>query len=197
MKASGWQIGLAAFGLLSACEVTSDPVAAKNPRYYDVAGFLEQTISELEKTPATLFKTITDRSVGTQTTRLDKPNWKTELEPFRDAELNRPAWRNAFDIDSVKESDGSQIITYRKRDGQKVPLNEAILTLNSERKLLRMVLVLEDNNMLFYTLKRLDLEVMPGSHPALKQYSISGVQKMIASDSVNYKVRGVVSRAAF
>jgi len=104
--------GVACITLLLSC---SNPKQSSIPPYFDLQGFMNGQIKTLKETKTGVIKhvSVDDKKEEHQ---FNSPDWKHELQPFIDADINKPAWRGSFAVDtaySVNEnSDTETIVTY-------------------------------------------------------------------------------------
>lgn len=87
--------------MLSGCE---EPTKKASIRYHDIAGFVKQQKARLIQQHAKLVKTGgTDGKLSTVS--LDSVNWGHELDPFLQADINKPSWQGFFKQDSSIHGD--------------------------------------------------------------------------------------------
>jgi len=59
-------------------------------------------------------------------------DWKEELDAFKEADINRPAWRGEFKIDSIS-LERVYIITY-KTDNEEIPVKNVVVTIDKDTR---------------------------------------------------------------
>ncbi|WP_225869617.1 hypothetical protein [Pedobacter psychroterrae] len=85
--------------------------------YFDLKGYFEQESIRLSKAAPLIVKTVrVNDSSETKTTRI--ADWRKELEIFKDADINKTAWKGLFKITKVN---GDQQYT---TDNEKIPVKE-------------------------------------------------------------------------
>jgi len=96
-------------------------------KYFDLKGYFTSDTARLNKQHQLVVKTVKHNGVG-ETQKVKIENWGQELDMFLSADINRPAWKDSY---TVQTSDG--ITSYRakepdlkvreiliKRDGEKI-----------------------------------------------------------------------------
>ncbi len=125
-----------------------------------------------------------------ETTRVAKPDWTKELQIFQQADIDKPALRGQYLVDSAATPDGGMRRTYRRRPGVSHPVEQlTVISQGSQVQQLRAVVA--QDNPLVYSAKRLELNCQNGQ---LTTYRVRGVQKLILFDSVQYAVQGRVGQ---
>jgi hypothetical protein len=59
-------------------------------------------------------------------------DWKEELDAFKEADINRPAWRGEFKIDSIS-LERVFVITY-KTDNEEIPVKNVVVTIDKDTR---------------------------------------------------------------
>lgn len=176
------------------CGQEQQPVSASSgkpsrpPRYFDVAGFLGQEAARLNQQKPAVEKQVKLRNGVLETTRVPQVDWAKELQIFQQADINKPALRGTYTIDSVTTPEGLTKRVYRRQPSQEYPVEQlAVLTEGSQLRLLTATLA--QDNPLVYSQKKLELQCQNGH---LTSYRVDGIQKLILFDSVRYSAAGRV-----
>ncbi|MEM7572981.1 MAG: hypothetical protein AAF433_08770 [Bacteroidota bacterium] len=83
--------------------------------FFDLAGYMQQEIESLQQEEVELEKTITLNG-ETETQRISDINYEQELLLFRNADINKPAWIEKYEL-STEELPEEQIrMTYTATD---------------------------------------------------------------------------------
>ena len=123
----------------------------------------------------------------------DSIDWETELEMFRQLDLNRPSFVNQYDVSEGGSGDVRETFTaYQRKEREPVvwlriyyDSTDRIATIEGE--------YLEENA-LYYNERRLRLTLdQAKSQPVLHSYSIVGKQRMLFSDTVRYRVEASIN----
>jgi serine protease inhibitor ecotin len=175
-------------GLLSCSEPAPDqPVSG--PAYFDVPAFIDKQIAMLSEQKAGLQKTVSFQDKKAETSTLPTVNWTEALQNFRETDLNKKALSDAYTVTNSKDPSGLHILYLRKpKVNAPVKSLEIITDAKDQVKMLRAVY--EEDNALFYNQEIRELHTGPNG--MLKQYRISGAQKVILFDPVPYKVEAAV-----
>ncbi|MBT9392921.1 hypothetical protein KLP40_07090 [Hymenobacter sp. NST-14] len=182
--------GLAALSLLAACgpgEPAPDP-AARRTAYFDVPGLLKAQSSRLDQRRPVVEKQVLLRDGQLETTRVAQTDWTKELQIFQQADINKPALRGLYAVDSVALPGGTLRRTYRRRPGTDHPV-EQLSVLSQGAQVQELTATVAQDNPLVYSAKQLEMHYQNG---LLATYRVTGVQKLILFDSVHYAVRGTV-----
>jgi len=73
-------------------------------RYFDLKQFIDADSVRLNKQAPLVLKTVQHNSDGAQTKRLIIRNWGQELELFSASDINKPAWRDSYQIQQQGDS---------------------------------------------------------------------------------------------
>jgi hypothetical protein len=161
---------------------------ARPPRYFDVAGFLGQEAARLNQQKPAVEKQVKLRNGVLETTRVPQVDWAKELQIFQQADINKPALRGTYTIDSLTTPEGLTKRVYRRQPGQEYPVEQlSVLTEGNQLRLLTATLA--QDNPLVYSQKKLELQCQNGH---LTAYRVDGIQKLILFDSVRYSAAGKV-----
>ena len=173
--------------LLTGC--MEQPQTVGEARYFDVAGFVDQQVTRLTDQPPLVRKqtALNGRRQERTTRRID---WARELNPFREADLNRPAWRDRYRIDTTTTGAGRRI-TYVARDGD-LPLDFLEIELAGDQ-LRALRADLRSENVLYDSRRRLELTCNPATGQ-LEHYGVRGFQKLVLRDSVRFHIDARLSR---
>ncbi len=180
----------AALGLLAACgpaEPAPNP-ALRQTSYFNLTSFLRELSAQLSRRQPAVEKQVILLDGQQETTRVAKPDWTKELQIFQQADIDKPALRGQYLVDSAAMPGGGMRRTYRRRPGVSHPVEQlTIISQGSQVQQLRAVVA--QDNPLVYSAKRLELNCQNGQ---LTTYRVRGVQKLILFDSVQYAVQGRV-----
>lgn len=183
--------------LLGACngsdnaEVRANP-ANRKPGYFDVKGFLDSQIAQLNRRQPALEKRVRLRDGAEETTRVTKTDWSKELQIFYQADINKPALRGAYAVaESAPHGNaaGQGQRAYVRKPGVEAPVEQ--LTINTmagapKDQVEDLTAVIKQDNPLFYAEKKLRLRSRNGM---VAEYEVQGVQKLVMFDTVRYSVR--------
>ncbi|MBT2558621.1 hypothetical protein J7E24_12560 [Hymenobacter sp. ISL-91] len=185
---------LALLLMTTACGTATDaPVPNEALRqhtsYFNLLGFLHEQSTELNRRKPTVEKQVLLRDGSQETERPTPIDWAKELQIFQQADIDKPALRGLYLVDSVATPDGLLRRTYRRRPGVEQPVRQlSVVSRGGQVQQVRATV--SQDNPLVYSAKTLELDSPDGQ---LRSYRVQGVQKLILFDSVRYAVRGVVS----
>lgn len=170
-------------GLLVLVGCVEAPSEIGREHYFDVAEFLEKQATRLTESGATVRKTVLLNGREERTVA-GAVNWARELAPFEAADLNRPAWRDRYRIDTVRRGEERRV-TYVARD-EDLPVDRLELLLRGEH-LHELRVDLRNRNVLYDSRRRLELFCDSTTH-LVRSYGVRGYQKLILRDSVRFAV---------
>lgn len=183
----GGLLGLASCGPGDTATVRPNP-ANRKPAYFNLLGFLEQQSTLLGQRRPAVEKQVLLRDGQQETTRVQPTEWAKELQIFQQADINKPALRSLYAVDSVALPSGLVRRTYRRLPGTDHPVEQ--LTVTSQGNVVQdITAAVAQDNPLVYSAKTLELHCQNGQ---LTSYRVNGVQKLILFDSIRYAVRGRV-----
>jgi hypothetical protein len=176
--------------LLSACNRTSQEY---DKVYFDFDSLINVQAAELLKAQSTISKkSIINGKQDDSSFIPDSLNLANELDVFRQLDLiNKPLYRNSYEIrDGEKDTRSNLLIrTYTAKSPSPVSFVKFYYR-SSPRDLKKIESVFHEENTLYDTKRNLLLEFddISGT-PLLSGYELSGTQKMILNDTVNFSVR--------
>ena len=99
--------------LILLCAISSCTEDKKTPdvknKYFDIRGFFNREILRLSTANRTVQKTVVHNGVS-EVKQVKIPNWKNELDVFSASDLNKPSWRDSYNI---KVNDDGIVYTTR------------------------------------------------------------------------------------
>ena len=84
---------------IASCKRDSN-AAADSKAFFDIKGYFEADSARLTKGNPLITKTVTHNQIP-ETQKVHIPNWGTELSLFIGSDINKPAWRNSYDVNST------------------------------------------------------------------------------------------------
>jgi len=121
---------LALIGLFSACE--GEEKSADIVSFFSIENYFNEQIQNLEKGAYQLEKTLTINERA-ETKKTENIDYQTELAPFVNHDINRPAWSDKYSIDSLIESGQLKTITYQALDASLKTQSLSIHFVENER----------------------------------------------------------------
>lgn len=192
-KRHGWVLGVLA--TLAGCGPGEDAAVRPNPAnrkpaYFNLLGFLEDQTAQLRRRQPAVQKQVLLRNGQQQATRVAQTDWTKELQIFQQADINKPALRGLYQLDSVTTAEGFTRRTYRRQPGTDHPVTY-LSVVSQGATVQHITAAVAQDNPLVYSAKTLALHCQNGQ---LVRYQVTGVQKLILFDSVRYAVRGEMVR---
>ncbi len=176
-------------GLFLGCENPAQQ--AKQPDvYYDVASFVKGQIATLNALKPTVSKAL-DIKGQKQTQTTKAVNWSRELELFTQADINKPAFRNSYQISRPD----SLTYQYNLKPGEKLTVQTLRVKLDSLTRQPRQIdAVLATTNPLYHSERRLSLESGPDKSKRwqVRHYHMNGFQQLTFFGKNDFYVDGRV-----
>ncbi|MCS7019977.1 MAG: hypothetical protein RMJ87_13295 [Cytophagales bacterium] len=172
--------------LLGVAESCTSPVqpfpSNRESGYFSIASEIDRQVALLTASNAKGQKIVQVGAAPPDTVSLQATNWENELYLFKEADINKPAWIDAYEV--IQSADKT---VYRATHS--VPLVRQVMV----RGTLSQPTVIEahmvQSNLLYHTEKHLQLVFEEGK---LSTYRIEGFQKSLLADTTQYKLIGVV-----
>lgn len=165
--------------LVSACK---DAPSKQEQAYFSISAFLKKEIVQHRIENITLLKTVQQKE-RTESKKINAPDWENELKPFLEADIDKPAWKNSFSVDS-SVNDTIKFIRYKTKD-QKIPVKLFRIQYIHE-KIKTLFIKIEKSNSWFTLKQELTYTCDEG-------YSIHSEQQMTLSDISIYEIKGTLS----
>jgi hypothetical protein len=164
--------------LLSACneEVKENQVK----KYFDLKGLIDKQIKTLNTQKPVVQKivVIADSSENQSVKAID---WSKELELFMQADLNKPAFIQSYQVDS-----SSMGVKYTLKESEKLPVKYLNISRSGEDGIIVEALINNDNY-LYETERHLKLSI---KNSELTNYQIDGFQKIVFGNKKTFRING-------
>ncbi len=134
-----------------------------------------------------VLKSVTTEGKPTETIETSAVDWEDELAVFQETDLNRPALQEYYIRQEQALPDGSILVEYNRKEEAEPLVHYLRLELSPDRKLRKLNALIQDENILFYSRRNVQLTTDTQSGN-ISSYRVKGVQKLILSDSLHYQV---------
>jgi hypothetical protein len=132
------------------CSCHQDPAEAyyEDQRfYYDLPTFITKQANNLQTKNQRVRKHVTKDGHSHIIERGDI-EWTEELDLFLESDINRPAWRGEFKVDTIK-LEREYVITY-KTENKQIPVKNVVVTIDREtRQCLKLTVDRRTQNFLY------------------------------------------------
>ena len=172
---------------ITACERPSPPTFAEAEASYNLTPFLEREIERLQAEQPMVLKSVTTGRTQTETVEISEVDWEDELAVFEQTDLNRPALEEYYTKQEQVLDDGNIVVEYKRVEDAEPLVHYLRLELTPERKLKQLNALIQDQNLLFYSRRNVQLTADP-ANGHISGYRVEGVQKLVLSDSLHYRV---------
>ncbi len=117
------------FFLFASCSKEAQEKKSEPGKFFDLVAYFHNEAVALNATKPKITKTIIKDGATETKTLSDSIDWKKELKIFSENSINKPAWKDSFSADTLKES-SSNTITYKTAD-EKISVKEIVITTDS------------------------------------------------------------------
>lgn len=111
--------------------------------YFDIKGYFEKNIAQLKKQHHTVNKTVVHNGKS-ESKIVDINNWETELALFIESDINKPAWRGGYIIESNAEE-----ITYVAKRNTNLRTRRIVITKTKQGGIKQIWILNETDNALY------------------------------------------------
>jgi len=171
----------------TACERPTPPTAAEAEASYNLTAYLQRQKQLLQAEKPMVLKSVATEGQPVETIETSAIDWQDELAVFEETDLNRPALQEYYSKKEQVLEDGRIVVEYNRAEDAEPLVHYLRLELTPERKLRQLNALIQDQNVLFYTRRNVQLTADSASGN-ISGYRISGVQKLVLSDSLHYRV---------
>lgn len=153
--------------------------------YFDLAGLVNQQITELNKNQPLTHKNlvIEEKKEVLNTNIID---WKKELELFLQADLNKQSYQLSYN-----KEDTPQMAIYTLKKGESLSVKSLKILFDEDKTVKHIEALLQTENYLYQSEKHL-LMTLDKNH--LTNYQIEGWQELFIGKKKSFKVDGIVVR---
>ncbi|MBC5994068.1 hypothetical protein [Pontibacter cellulosilyticus] len=171
----------------TACERPTPPAVNEDGAAYDLTQYLQEQKARMQAQKPMVLKTVTTENKPSETVETDEINWEDELSVFEQLDLNKPTLAEYYTKEVFELESGGYAVEYKKLEESEPLVHYLYLSFAPNRQLMEVNAILQDQNPLFFSRRKVQLQAEPGTGN-ISSYSIKGVQKLIFSDSLHYKV---------
>ncbi|MDR6940650.1 hypothetical protein [Mucilaginibacter pocheonensis] len=147
-------------------------------KYFDISGYFKADTARLRKLDVAVNKTVTHNGV-TENKTVHIANWGQELNLFIQSDINRPAWKNSYKVQTT-----DSLIVYQARYPE---LRTTRIVIKKDKEQVKWVLIYNHTKNLLYETRE-KLSYYPDS-----VYLIEKWQKVKLMGRNNYIIKGVLS----
>lgn len=147
--------------------------------FFDLKGFFEAEAASLNAEKMNVQKTI--RHNGKEETQVTQiADWKEELRMFSDSDINRPAWREKYSLDSTDLGDGLTLLHYKAIDKT---LTTQVLDVKKRKDKVHSILIVNKISNDIYESQQY-LTYIPN-----QSYTIEKIQDVVLFDKDEYNIQ--------
>lgn len=149
--------------------------------YFDLASLIKKDIADNTKNRCGEIKTVYVNTTG-ETKQLDSINWQKELQPLLECDINKPAWRDKFQVDTFKNNFPDMTIQYHSLSDK---INVRTLTVQLKDKEIQRITISKKTRSFIFSSEQM-IAYIPG-----KGFSVRGVQRafMMKNFDLNVDVK--------
>jgi len=167
------------FSLLSSCKPDNIQNDVK-PKYFDLAGYFKTDTAKLHKHRHLILKAVTHNGAS-ETKKVYIDDWGLELSLFIQSDINKPAWRNSYNIES--RNNGTVIYTAKTPE---LRTRDITITKNKDNSIKWIIIHNASKNILYQTTE--ELAYYPDS-----LYIIKKIQYVRFLGTNKYSVKGTLN----
>lgn len=174
-----WVIAILCLCFIFSCKPENIQDGAQR-RYFDLAGYFKADTAKLHKLNPLTLKTVTHNGVS-ETKKLHIDDWGLELSLFAQSDINKPAWRNSYDIQT---GDNGSVVYMAKTP--ELRTREIVVTRNKDHSIKWILICNASKNLLYQT-----TEILTYYPDSL--YTISKKQHVRLLGTNNYYIKGTLN----
>lgn len=125
---------------IASCKRDSN-AAADTGKFFDIKGFFEADSARLTKENPLITKTVTHNKIP-ETQKVHISNWGTELSLFIQSDINKPAWRNSYEVKAT-----GNITIYRAKEPS---LKTREVVIKKENDQLKWIMIINHTKNILY-----------------------------------------------
>ncbi len=114
---------------ISSCSKEHEEKKSEPGKFFDLVAYFSQEADALNATKPEIKKTIIKDGETETKTFSDSIDWKKELKIFSENGINKPAWKDSFSADTIKEGSINTVI-YKTSD-EKISVKEIVIITDS------------------------------------------------------------------
>lgn len=168
--------------------------------FYPVDSLVMAQINYLSSVHATLYKesALNAQLDTSRYSPADSMQWIKELDIFRQLEvINKPINRDSYLVNDGETDPGSNLTikTFTRKEKEELPVVYLkVYYQHSIRQPRKIEALFDEENALYKSARVLSMDFHPiNNKTVLTSYSITGGQKMILRDSVDFSIRGKIT----
>ncbi|MBT8196774.1 MAG: hypothetical protein HKO56_01360 [Bacteroidia bacterium] len=171
---------LVLFLAFSSCS-NSSPVQQEK-YYFDLISYFNTQVDELNNLNPDVHKSITKNGEMEEKTISDI-DWQQELMAFVQADINKPAWKSLYEVDTTVVSNGL-VIKYAASD-EKLTTRSLEVSISNENEISRIEINTQPDKKIYFA--NTNMVYVPG-----KNYSIQTEQNLVLFDKDNFNVKATI-----
>ena len=134
--------------MLSSCSKDPAEIYYEDQRYYyDLPSFIRKQADNLQSKSQWVRKHVT-KDGHSHIIERGNIDWQEELDAFLESDINRPAWRGEFKVDTIS-LERVYVITY-KTENKQIPVKNVVITIDKDtRQCLQVTIDRKTKNFLY------------------------------------------------
>ncbi|MGB1206762.1 MAG: hypothetical protein ACPG5B_14025 [Chitinophagales bacterium] len=188
MKFTPFIFAFLSLSLFTNCGETLSSTTEKSPNaYFSLKDFFEKEMTQLADNKVSLHKTVF-LDEESETKDLSTVDWKNELSLFADADINKAAWKDKYEVDSTRQATVLEV-SYVAKD-EDLRTQKVALKIDNTTQAVTEVLISKKVKNVVY---EIDEELQ---YIVDKSYSIAATQTVLMTGTEVFKVEGSFNRLA-
>ncbi len=171
---------LALGSVLTGCAESTSTVESE-PLYFDNPKFIKETAARLNSQHFALQKQLSTAD-KTEQIQISQPDWKKEFDLLVKTNLNAPAFKGLFKVDSIAASEGYTMVFTALRDN--MPIRKFVTTYSSDGTPLAVQCLQQDHSLI--TQQTIEWRLVPDSG-----YYYKGSDRIKGVNNLTYAIGGL------
>jgi len=165
--------------VLNGCQNNSNTTSnSSNNPFFDLEAFFEAEAAFLNEKGMQLHKVIEhNKQQEEQTTAV--ADWNNELRLFKESNINKPSWRDKYQLDSTDMGNGLTLLQYKALDDALVT---RMIDIKKANNAIHSIVIVNSNNNVIYESQQY-LTYIPR-----KSYSIKQTQEVTLFEKDEYNI---------
>jgi hypothetical protein len=151
------------------CRQSTSADVPEGRGYFDLAGLVKKDISYNKTNGCGELKTVLVNGIR-ETKKMDSINWEKEMQPLLECDINKPAWRGKFQVDTFRTELPDITIQYHSLSDK---INVRTITIQERNGEVRRINITKEIRSLIFSSDQL-IEYFPG-----KGFAVRGEQSAI------------------
>ena len=106
--------------------------------YFSLSNYFKEQAEELQKNKMKINKKI-NRNNEQETKLFTDVDWKKELKPFLECDINKPAWIQSYQTDTIFSNQGLMKVNYKAKE-ENLAVRSIVLSINNKNNVVEITI---------------------------------------------------------